>query len=269
MNWKSEDGAIIIEATISLTAFMFFIVTLLTIVNICYVQSKMSIAINETAKEISQYSYLYGISGLNEKQKELAEAGDAAKNTTENIVESVGGLMNAVEDTKGQMVSGYEAVQNGNASGSELQAKGKSIYENIQNGKASIQTIENELSGIAENPVAFIKGLAALFGNGVIEEAKSHLIAAPVAKLMSKRHFKSGSEGDCEEFLKGLGVVPKGNSYLNGINFSKSKLFPNGDNDIKIVAIYRAKVIPLLPIDLKFTFCQKAETKGWFGAETK
>ncbi len=47
MDWKSEDGAIIVEATISLSTFMFFIVTLLTIVNICYVQSKMGIAINE------------------------------------------------------------------------------------------------------------------------------------------------------------------------------------------------------------------------------
>ena len=106
MDWKSEDGAIIVEATISLSTFMFFIVTLLTIVNICYVQSKMGIAINETAKEISQYSYLYGISGLNEKQKKLAEAGDAAKNTTENIVESVGGLVTAIEDTKSEVVSG-------------------------------------------------------------------------------------------------------------------------------------------------------------------
>ena len=50
--------------------------------------------------------------------------------------------------------------------------------------------------------MAFIKSLAALFGNGIIDEAKSHFIAAPVAKLMSKRHFKSASDDDCENFLK-------------------------------------------------------------------
>ena len=67
MNLKDEDGAIIIEATLSLSFFMFFIVTVLTIVNICYVQSKMSIAINETAKEISQYSYLYGLTAVEDR----------------------------------------------------------------------------------------------------------------------------------------------------------------------------------------------------------
>ncbi len=267
MDWKSEDGAIIVEATISLSTFMFFIVTLLTIVNICYVQSKMGIAINETAKEISQYSYLYGITGLNQKQQDLASKGEAAKETTENIVESVGGLVTVIEDTKSEVVTGYKSMESGNFTMEQIKTTGKNIYDNIESGKASVEVIESELSGIAEDPVAFIKGLAALFGNGIIDEAKSHFIAAPVAKLMSKRHFKSASDGDCETFLKGLGVVPKGDSYLNGINFTKSKLFPSGKNDIKIVAVYRAKIVPLLPIDMKFTFCQTAETKGWFGAD--
>lgn len=32
----NEQGAIVVEATISLTAFMFLIVTILTVINICY-----------------------------------------------------------------------------------------------------------------------------------------------------------------------------------------------------------------------------------------
>lgn len=147
-----------------------------------------------------------------------------------------------------------------------LTSKGQSISEHIKSGKASIEGIESELSAIAEDPVAFIKSLAAVFANGAIEKGKSHLIAAPVAKFMSKRHFKSAKGGDCDAFLRGLGVIPKGNSYMNGIDFTQSELFPDGENVIKIVAVYRVKVVPLLPIDMKFTFCQSAETKGWFGA---
>lgn len=266
MDFKSEDGAVIIEATISLSVFMFLIVTVLTIVNICYVQSKMSIAINETAKEISQYSYLYGITGLNDKQKALAEQGKAANDSVNNIIDGVGSLMDTVESTKKDVTNTYENTMAGNFSVDMLSQTGKNISENINSGRASIEAVENELSAIAEDPVAFLKSLAALFGNGAIDKAKSHLIAAPVAKLMSKRHFKSASDGDSESFLRGLGVVPKGTSYINGINFSKSELFPSGDNKIKIVAIYRVKVVPLLPVDMDFTFCQTAETKGWFGA---
>ncbi len=266
MELKSEEGAVIIEATISLSVFMFLIVTVLTIVNICYVQSKMSIAIHETAKEISQYSYLYGITGLNEKQKSLAEQGKAANDSVNNIIDGVGSLMDTVENTKKDVTGMYENTMAGNFSVEMLTETGRKMSENIKSGQTSMEAVENELSVIAEDPVAFLKSLAALFGNGAIDKAKSHLIAAPVAKLMSKRHFKSAADGDSESFLRGLGVVPKGTSYINGINFSKSELFPNGENEIRIVAIYRVKVVPLLPIDMDFTFCQTAETKGWFGA---
>lgn len=266
MDFKSEEGAVIIEATMSLSVFMFLIVTVLTIVNICYVQSKMGIAIHETAKEISQYSYLYGITGLNEKQKALVEQGQAANDSVINIIDGVGGLMDSIESTKKDVSSVYENTKAGAFSVDTLTSKGQSISEHIKSGKASIEGIESELSAIAEDPVAFIKSLAAVFANGAIEKGKSHLIAAPVAKFMSKRHFKSAKGGDCDAFLRGLGVIPKGNSYMNGIDFTQSELFPDGENVIKIVAVYRVKVVPLLPIDMKFTFCQSAETKGWFGA---
>lgn len=72
---KKESGSVTIEATISLSSFMFAIVTILTIVNICVVQAKMSYAINTTAKEISQYSYLYSLTGLNNSQDMLYKAG--------------------------------------------------------------------------------------------------------------------------------------------------------------------------------------------------
>ena len=42
---SGENGAVTVEATISLTAFMFAIITILTIVNISLVQAKIAIAI--------------------------------------------------------------------------------------------------------------------------------------------------------------------------------------------------------------------------------
>ena len=50
-----DSGAIVIEATVSLSVFMFAIVVVLSIVNICYAQMKMGVAVNQTAKELSQY----------------------------------------------------------------------------------------------------------------------------------------------------------------------------------------------------------------------
>ncbi len=141
-----------------------------------------------------------------------------------------------IEDTKSEVVTGYKAVESGNFTMEQLQTTGKNIYDNIESGKASVEVIESELSGIAEDPVAFIKSLAALFGNGIIDEAKSHFIAAPVAKLMSKRHFKSASDGDCETFFKRVRGGTKGRLLSEWNKFLQNQnCFPVEKNDIKLL----------------------------------
>ena len=56
---KNEHGAIVVEATIAFSAFIFLIFIVYSIVDICYIQAKMGIALNESAIDMSQYSYLY------------------------------------------------------------------------------------------------------------------------------------------------------------------------------------------------------------------
>lgn len=63
---ETGRGAIVVEATIALTTFIFAIFIILSVVDICYVQSKMSVALNSASKEMSQYAYLYSALGLDE-----------------------------------------------------------------------------------------------------------------------------------------------------------------------------------------------------------
>ena len=53
MQEKKERGAIVMEASIALTAFMFLILTLLQIVNIYYIQGRVGVALNAAAKDLS------------------------------------------------------------------------------------------------------------------------------------------------------------------------------------------------------------------------
>lgn len=62
----NEDGAIVVEASMALPVYMFLIITILTIINICYVQAKVQIALNTSAKQISQSMYIYYASDANE-----------------------------------------------------------------------------------------------------------------------------------------------------------------------------------------------------------
>ncbi len=62
----NEDGAIVVEATMALPVYMFLIVTILTIVNMCYVQAKIQIALNTAAKQVSQCMYIYYATGVSD-----------------------------------------------------------------------------------------------------------------------------------------------------------------------------------------------------------
>src|SRR5574344_17335 len=101
-NFSSENGAIVIEATISLTAFMFCIVTVLSIINVAYARSKIGVAINTTAKEISGYTYLYGVTGLNEKQADMYRQSEEARtkiNDTINNFSNISNALGSISDT--------------------------------------------------------------------------------------------------------------------------------------------------------------------------
>ena len=86
---QSEEGAIVIEATLSLTLFMFVIVMILSFVNLCIAQAKIGIALNQTAKEISQYCYIYSLSGLNEIQETLNDETAGVKSDVEDAEDAV------------------------------------------------------------------------------------------------------------------------------------------------------------------------------------
>lgn len=258
---KNESGSVTIEATISLSTFMFAIVTILTIVNICIVQAKISYAIHTTAREISQYSYLYSLTGLNDREAEIYGAGKAQTsdissilsdvNTVYNEIENLGSTGNQSFDNIDDILSAWDGV-----SGS---------LENIEGAGGSIQTsIEN----IAKDPKNLLFGIAKLGATEVFDLAKSRLIAAPLAKVMCKKNLVDEKNGDVDAYLKQLGVVPSATgSYIDGLDFSKSTLFPYGTSEIRINVSYDVKVIALLPINFTFHFNQTAITHGWLAGE--
>lgn len=258
MREKNEQGAIVVEATIALSAFMFIIVTLLSIVNICFAQAKIGVAINTAAKEISQYSYLYGLTGLNQKQARLYAGGQDAKARMDNTLEGVNELYNAAAGLGSIAKQDAYNVQDA-----------YDAFDLIESGAAGAGTIQTEMEKIAEDPKAFILGFGKLFANGAIEEGKSRLVAAPLAKVMSKKNLVNSSDSgysssDCNSFLKSLGVVPKNGSYIDGLDFTDSVIFLNGTDEIKIVVNYEIKVIDFFNLEYKMPFTQCATTRAWF-----
>lgn len=256
---RNERGAIVVEATISLSVFMFAIVTILSVVNICFAQAKIGVAVNQTAKEISQYSYLYSLTGLNQKQADLYSGSEGAR---ENINNTLDGVVTLFDSAKSLGGTASGLISNP----SEYSKAYEDINTSIQSGKGGFETIKNEIESVASDPQEFIIGCAKLLGSNAIDEVKSRAVAAPLSKLLVKKHLNTESGEDCEKFLKRVGIVPSNGSYLNGLDFNDSVIFLNGSDEIKVIVHYDVQVIKLLGIDIKFSFTQCGATKGWSAA---
>mgnify|MGYP002570404639 CR=1 FL=1 len=82
-----KEGAVVIEATISLTAFMFLIITILAITNICLAQAKIGTMVNGIAKDVSNYTYVYSMTGLNGWEQGVSDGANAARHDINEVLE--------------------------------------------------------------------------------------------------------------------------------------------------------------------------------------
>lgn len=83
---KNQDGAIVIEATLSLTTFMFLVVVILSVTNICLAQAKIGTLIHGIAKDVSSYSYIYTMAGLDSLKTDASEKATQARESIDTVL---------------------------------------------------------------------------------------------------------------------------------------------------------------------------------------
>lgn len=253
MRKRNEKGSLTIEATLSLSVFMFAIVMLLCLINVSRIQAKVASSLSSAAKEISQYSYLYGLTGLKEKEADLADRGATASGKINNVVSATNDLFNVIQGF------GDNLETSGSGDAAALLGQWDTVKNDIEAGTQSATAIQGSIENLLSNPKDLVVGMGALFASESIDFAKSKLIAAPLAKALSSKHLNSPDEPDTDAYLKKMGVV----GGLDGMDFGRSTLFAKGGDDIQLVVVYSVKIWELLPIEIRLTFCQTARTRGW------
>lgn len=244
MGKNKEKGAIVVEATLALTTFIFAIFTILMIVNIYYVQAKMSVALNAAAKEISQYSYLYYKLGVDELESDLAEEASESRATAEETIDGVGTLVESLSDVKIDIeTADFDAMM------TDIDTAGSTVDS----------LVEMYGDKIGDDPKEFILGMGKLAGSELSQEAKTAL-GQILAKSFMKKNLASYKGEDADTFLRRYHVV----DGMAGLDFNYTSLMAYGTTDqILLVVTYDVQVIKLLNIDFKFTFRQCAKTTAW------
>ena len=105
---REQKGYITIEATIVLSIYIFAFMMIFSLIHICRAQMKISVAINNAAKEISEYSYLYGVSGLSDSMYNAGQSAAQTQQDYSELPEDVGTLYSEISslgDKQGNTVS--------------------------------------------------------------------------------------------------------------------------------------------------------------------
>lgn len=265
---KREAGAVTIEATIALTSFLFMFMMIFSVITICRAQARVQIAINATAKELSQYSYLYGLTGLDSALAKFQDSANTTKDEVDGTISNVANIFSSLEaiGAEGNKVVGEVKTLDPDAVNTAMDSW-KNVSGQLDNVEANADSIKEKLEAYSENPQELLFGMARLLASESLELAKSRVIAEPVCRALVQKHLKRNNDDTAEAFCQSVGIVPGTylgkESYFNGMDFSNSTLFPYGSDEINIVVTYKVKLLQLLPVDLDFTITQSAITKGW------
>lgn len=250
MREKRERGAVVVEAVISMTAFMFAILIILSIADIAYTQSKMAVALNSAAKEISQYCFLYYKFQLDKANAGFSEGTEEAENTVTDTVDGLGKMMDSF----------------GGAGSDFNEGNFDSAVQQVKDGANSAnETVSMLANTIAEDPKGFLIGMGKLAGREATEAVKVYL-GQIMAKAFMAKNLKSTAEDDPDAFLKRLHVV----DGMDGLDFQYTSMMAYGSsNEINLVCTYQVEVIKLLNMDFTFTFRQSAKTLAWGAGNSK
>lgn len=91
-----ERGAVVVEAIVSLSVFMFAIYTILSIIMICYTQERVAIALNSATKQVAQCGHLLKASGANKVISGNDGSTTAVANKIAEFLESLGSIVEGV-----------------------------------------------------------------------------------------------------------------------------------------------------------------------------
>lgn len=240
----NERGAIVVEATLSLTAFVFAIFMILSVVNICYIQARISLALNSAAKDISQYCYLYYKLGADGVEKDWYEQTEDSNKLAKDTIDGIGEFINSMSETE-QAINDLDF---------------EAAYNSIESGIDNVDSLVTQYADkLAEDPKGFIIGMGKLAGNELKEEAKV-ILGKVMAKAFMKKNLKSYPADSPDDFLRRYHVV----DGMNGLDFDYTTLMAYGSTDkIQLTVTYEVSVIRLLNIDFKFKFRQSSQTVAW------
>ena len=246
MKNKGEKGSFTVEAILSLSIFMFAFVTIVSLATVAKIESTTQYAIDQTAKEISKYTYIASRANL------LVHPKDSAEATVDSIDEAVQSMYD-FSDVLSSSTGGNGVTLNSEGLSDMLSGMSGDDFKSIT---ASAQNVYNSFAPLMSDPKGAITALAQVVAQKGGSALVSRVIAQPLCKALLPKYITQ--QDDASAVLEKMGVV----NGLDGLDFSLST-FLMDQRTINVVLVYEIDVKGFGIFDQKLIVKQTASTAAW------
>lgn len=238
---KKSRGAITVEASLVLTMFIMAYMCMMSLVQLVHAQAVLQYAADQTALEMSKYSYILTKSGISGKLYDTSVSGKKFEDDTNTMVKSVTDFYDQLSGVKGADIK-------------DIGSKAQDIYES---GENAVTTVENYFS----NTDDLWKGVAS-WGKMKAEGFAEKAVVKAMVKSRVKKQLETMSGNDPDTYLRRLGVK----DGLDGLDCSESSWMQandTGEAGIKVVIGYKVEFnwFYFMVKDMKYRVC--ANTAIW------
>ena len=246
---KENRGALTVEAAISLPLFICVFLSIAFFMRVAYIHNNVQYAINGAANELSTYSYLYSVSGLQALNDEISgKAGEYGESASEHMT----GILEAFD----ALGSNFQGKNRENMDIDNL----KNLFED---GGRVVENVTSVFNEVKDNPQKEFVSIAALFAGAGYEKIKSEL-SAPMVRFFMRKYINENifnSKGGPGVYI----AVNEGESPYQAFKFN-NRIFADGKT-IDIVVSYRIKTA--LPINIipEIHMKQRAIVRGWMSGD--
>ena len=216
--------------------FTLLVVSILSLINIVTIQTRVHYALTQTANELSMYSYVLDALGLSNDIKALDETGRQVESDIDN------------------MLNDLNTIQNGLTTSSSSTTD---FFDNLDAVVEAVGSLSNSAGSALQDP----KGTFVNVVRYGLDTAKNYAMQEFVIRPMLEKYLNNGNQ-DADAFLTSYGIVGGLDSFL----LDKS-VFIDSAGDITIVASYEIDYtfgtlpLPFATIQVE----QTAKTKAWLG----
>jgi hypothetical protein len=255
-----RKGSLTVESAIVLPFIICIIISIAFIMRIAHVHSVVQHALNDSANELSTYSYLYSISNIKNINDQVEDiSSDKEKTAVTHLDVAIGSITSL-----GQKVNQAKEAAS-NPQDTDLDEMGQ-IYKD---GKADVSKLKSIYDEIKGHPNGWkggakkeVLGFATLAAHGLFEKGKEEITEITM-KIMMRKHIATDKYDENTRLLN-LNVE-KG---YEGLDFTGTRLFKD-KRSIDIIVTYRIK--PFLPINIlpDIKMVQRAYVMGWMDGDGK